>query len=102
MPSPISNIQQLLQLHLPRQHALIIQKQRAFDLEPILHESDHARAAVPPSHELDGRVVFEEVVLAQPTEELVLMDEAVQRGQLALTNHTIATDRDIIPAFFLL
>lgn len=56
---------------------------------------------VPPRHELDGGVVFEEVVLAQLPEDLVFVDETVKGGQLTLPYHTIATDGYVVLPFLL-
>ena len=56
---------------------------------------------MPTCHELDGWIVLEEMILSQPTKDLVLMDEAIKRGQLTLPHHAITTDSDIILAFIL-
>ena len=102
MPSLIGNEEHVLELDPPAEQFLVVEEEEFLDLELVLHELDHLGALVPLVHELDGQVVPEEVVLLQPAEDLVLVDQLVEGSHLSVPHHAVLADRDVVGALLLL
>lgn len=100
--SAVGDKQDFLQFYFPVGDAGVVEEKRAIDLEPVFEEADDAGAPVPARHVLDGQVIPEKVVFAQPREEVVLVDEFVEGSELALAHHAVFADGDVVPALFLL
>jgi hypothetical protein len=100
--APIADEEDLLELHLPRNDAFVIEEKQSFKFELILNELDHAAAPVPAIHELNEQVVLEEVVLLELAVELVLVDEVVEGREFAVPHHAVAADGDVAAALLLL
>lgn len=98
----VGDEEHVLELHAPAEQLLVVEEEQLLDLELVLHELDHPGALVPLVHELDGQVVPEEVVLLELAEDLVLVDELVERGHLSVAHHAVLADRDVVGALLLL